>query len=91
MNYRGPNLKTVSALAVFIFAVTLTECILRHYPDIRLKDLRKTTKNLSQDRRSPGRDLNPGPPEYEAVVLNTRPRLSVPYIYIFTLARYKNI
>jgi hypothetical protein len=23
-------------------------------------------KNLSQDTRSPGRDLNPGPPEYEA-------------------------
>jgi hypothetical protein len=28
--------------------------------------LRRITKNLSQDSRSPGRDLNPGPPEYEA-------------------------
>jgi hypothetical protein len=36
------------------------------------------TKNLSQDSRSPGRDLKPGPPEYEAGVLTTRPRRSVP-------------
>jgi hypothetical protein len=28
--------------------------------------LRKTTKNLSQDRRSPGQDLNVKSPEYEA-------------------------
>jgi hypothetical protein len=28
-----------------------------------------------QDGRSPGRDLNPGPPEYEGV-LTTRPRCS---------------
>jgi hypothetical protein len=30
----------------------------------------KTTKNLSQDGRSPGRDLNPEPTEYESGVLN---------------------
>jgi len=29
-------------------------------------------KNVSQDSRSPGRVLKPGPPEYEAVVLTTR-------------------
>jgi hypothetical protein len=28
---------------------------------------RKTTKNLKEDSRSPGRHLNPGPPEYEGV------------------------
>jgi hypothetical protein len=28
----------------------------------------------SQDNRSPGRDFSPGPPEYEAGVLTTRPR-----------------
>jgi hypothetical protein len=28
-------------------------------------------EKLSQDIRSPGRDLNPGRPEYEAVVLTT--------------------
>jgi hypothetical protein len=30
-------------------------------------------KNLSQDRRSPGHDLNPGPPEYDVRGLTTRP------------------
>jgi hypothetical protein len=37
----------------------------------------KTTKNLSQDSRSLGRDLSPGPREYEAGVLSNRPRRSV--------------
>jgi hypothetical protein len=31
----------------------------------------KTTKNLSQDSRSPFRDLKPGPPEYKPGVLTT--------------------
>jgi hypothetical protein len=31
----------------------------------------ENTKNLSQDSRSSGRDLNPGPPKYEAGVLTT--------------------
>jgi hypothetical protein len=31
-------------------------------------------KIISQDSRSPGRDLNPGPPKYEAGVLTTRHR-----------------
>jgi hypothetical protein len=34
--------------------------------------LRKTTKNLSQNSRSPVQDLNPRPPEYEAGVLTAR-------------------
>jgi hypothetical protein len=50
--------------------------IVRLYPGIRLDGLRKTTKSRSQDKRSPGRDLNPRPPEYEAGVLTTRPRRS---------------
>jgi hypothetical protein len=45
---------------------------------IFLEGLMKTTKDLSQDSRFPGRDLNPGPPEYEAVVLTTQPRCSMP-------------
>jgi hypothetical protein len=49
----------------------------RYYPGICLEGLRKTMKNLSQDSRSPGRDLNPGPLEYEAGVVTTRPRRSV--------------
>jgi hypothetical protein len=38
-----------------------------------MEELRKTLKNLSEDTQSPDRDLNPGPPEYEAVVLTTVP------------------
>jgi hypothetical protein len=39
--------------------------ILRYRPIIYLERLRKTTKSLNI--RSPGRDLNPGRPEYEGV------------------------
>jgi hypothetical protein len=42
---------------------------LRCYPGICLEELRKTTKNLSQDSKSSGRYLTPGPPKYEAVEL----------------------
>jgi hypothetical protein len=48
--------------------------ILRFYPDIRLGRLGKTTKRLSQNCRSLGRDSNSGLPEYEARVSTTRPR-----------------
>jgi hypothetical protein len=41
----------------------------------------ETTKSVSQDIRSPGRDLNPEPPEYEAEVLTTGLRRSVSYCY----------
>jgi hypothetical protein len=37
----------------------------RHYTGILLERLRKATNKLSQDRLSPGRDLNTGLPEYE--------------------------
>jgi hypothetical protein len=47
--------------------------ILIYQSGICLEGLRKTTKNLSQDSRSPGRDLNPRFSEYEARVLATRP------------------
>jgi hypothetical protein len=36
--------------------------ILSYYPSTCLEGLRKTTKILSWNSRSPGRDLNPGPP-----------------------------
>jgi hypothetical protein len=39
----------------------------------------KTTRKRSQDRNPPGRNLNPGHPEYEAGVLATRPRHSVSF------------
>jgi hypothetical protein len=47
------------------------------YPGIRLEGLRLTTENFSQDSRSPGRDLKPGPPKYEVGVLTIQSRLSV--------------
>jgi hypothetical protein len=49
---------------------------LRSYLGICLERLRKT-KDLNIDRRSPFRDLNPGPSEYESGVLTTRSRRSV--------------
>jgi hypothetical protein len=45
---------------------------LRYYSGICLVRLRKTAKTC-QDSQSPGQDLNPGPPEYEAGVLTTQP------------------
>jgi hypothetical protein len=45
----------------------------RYYPGICLEVLNKTTITLSKDCLCPGRDLNPGSPEYG--VLATRPRL----------------
>jgi hypothetical protein len=59
-----------------------------YYPSICLQELKKITKNLSQDSRPPVRDLKPGAPEYKAGVLATRPRRSVTKwkILIFTIA-----
>jgi hypothetical protein len=37
-----------------------------------LERLRTTTASLSQNNQSPGRDLDPGPLEYEAGLLATR-------------------
>jgi hypothetical protein len=49
----------------------------RHHPSMFLERLRKATKSLSHDGQSPGRDLKPGPLEYEAGVLTTRARCSI--------------
>jgi hypothetical protein len=48
--------------------------ILRYYPGIRLEGLKKNTNSIRMTGR---RVLNPGPPEYEAGVVTTRPRRSV--------------
>jgi hypothetical protein len=50
---------------------------LRYYPGICLGGLRKTTKKFSQDSRSPGSDLNTGPPLHEAGMLTSRQRRSL--------------
>jgi hypothetical protein len=47
---------------------------LRYNPGIRLEVMNKTTKNLSQDSRSPGRDINRVSSEYEVEVLTTLSR-----------------
>jgi hypothetical protein len=39
-----------------------------------------------QDIPSPGRDMNPGSPKYEARVLTTRPRYSVDVIVIVKIS-----
>jgi hypothetical protein len=49
---------------------------LRYYPGMS-GGTEKNTENLSQDSRSPRRYLNPGPHEYEAVLLTTLPQRSV--------------
>jgi hypothetical protein len=51
--------------------------ILRYYPGICLEGLSKTTIFLSQDSRSPERDLNLEPRKSEAGVLLTQPQLLV--------------
>jgi hypothetical protein len=51
---------------------------LKCYPGIFLDGLRKTTKNLSQDSRSAGRDLKPGPPEYQVGALCYQGSTAVP-------------
>jgi hypothetical protein len=54
----------------------------RHYLGICLEELRKTTKDLSDDSRSPGLRLISGPPEYATEVLTTRVRRVVDLIKI---------
>jgi hypothetical protein len=43
----------------------------RYYLGICLEVLRKTTKNLNKDSLPAGQNLNLGPPQYKAGVLNT--------------------
>jgi hypothetical protein len=50
---------------------------IRYCPGICLEGLTEATNNLNQISRSPGRDFNPEPPEYEAGVVTTGPRRSV--------------
>jgi hypothetical protein len=54
---------------------------LRQYTKICLEELRKTTKNLSQDSRFGGRHLKPAASKYEARVVTSRLRLVRHYRY----------
>jgi hypothetical protein len=51
--------------------------------------LSKTTKILSQDSQSVGRDLNPEPPEYEARVLTIRQQRSENNLLIVLIINLK--
>jgi hypothetical protein len=55
---------------------------LKYYPGICLEGLRKTAKNLSLDSLSLGRDMRPGPPEYDAGVLHTQLWRSVSFLLL---------
>jgi hypothetical protein len=48
--------------------------VLSYCAEIRLEEMKNTTKNLIHDSLSEGRNINPGAPEYEARVSTTRPR-----------------
>jgi hypothetical protein len=61
--------------------------VLRYNAGIRVEGLRKTVKNLSQASRSPGRDLNPGPPEYKTGV-NCPSRMTGKSKLVNTLVTY---
>jgi hypothetical protein len=42
-----------------------------------MEELKKTMENVIQDSRYSGRDLNPEPPEYEAALATSWPRLNM--------------
>jgi hypothetical protein len=61
----------------------------RYYPGICLEGLKKTTKPINEDSRSLSSDLNLGPPKYEAWVLTSRLRRSVPRFRITSLLQQR--
>jgi hypothetical protein len=62
---------------------------LRCYPGTLLERLSENHKKISQDSRSPARDLNLGSPEYVVGVLANQPRRSVSHVhmYVFVFMR----
>jgi hypothetical protein len=64
---------------------------LKWYPNSCLDKVRKTTSNLSYDSRSiyenwsPGRDLNPGPPEYWDVITKCEYMHTLWYLVVLEL------
>jgi hypothetical protein len=67
---------------------TVRGIILKHYSDLRLEGLRKTTRRIFEDSRFRRRDLKSGPPEYVAEVLlnhDIRCLLFFNYVMSYTL------
>jgi hypothetical protein len=65
--------------------------ILRYYPGIHAERLRKITKTSIMIASHWGRDSNPGPTEYKAGVLTTRPRCSVSLLAISTSSNLRRM
>jgi hypothetical protein len=63
----------------------------RYYPSTCMNGLRKTTKNISQDSRPPGRDLNPGLPEYKALCLNIEINYQITRVKLITNPKCFNL
>jgi hypothetical protein len=63
---------------------------LPYFLGICLEGLRKSTKNLSHDSRSPAIGLNPGPPEHEAGMLIIKPGRSLRKVKKFLEGKEKN-
>jgi hypothetical protein len=61
---------------IYCYEISNKSC--RDYRGTKLEGQRETTKNLSQDIRSVGRDLNPEPSEYERRVKTTGQQRSFP-------------
>jgi hypothetical protein len=61
--------------------------ILRYYLGIRLEELRKTTGNISQESRCPGRDSNQVPPEHKSDALPLEPTCTAK-TYIYQIETY---
>jgi hypothetical protein len=51
----------------------------------------KNHENRWSEYRSPDRDLNPGPPEYEAGALTTLPRHSALDVFVSSIPKKKDI
>jgi hypothetical protein len=62
--------------------------VLRYFPGIYLEGLKKYTKILNQDERPLDRHVNPGLPQYEAGMLNTRPSRLVAAHYRYSPSSY---
>lgn len=54
----------------------------RYYPGISLEELKRMSKNFTQDLSSLCRDLNPGPPAHKVRVLTTHPLCLVKLIIV---------
>jgi hypothetical protein len=66
---RNGELKRICKEAVAAYFKALS----RHLPG----GTEENNENHSRDSWSPGRDINPEPPEYETGMITTRPRRSV--------------